>query len=449
VSRSTPSPPPTRPSPPAVVRVERNAQPATQLESVFSQMRIQQRRPGRMIGASISSAAEALWGNSMRSLLTALGIIIGIAAVIGALTLTQGVTALFNNSIASLGATTVFVLPGAAQSTSGTSRGAGSVQTLTLHDQQSIVGQPHIVASSPMITAGEQVVYQKQNWATQVEGVNTQVYGIQGWSMAQGTWFSDDENARGTAVAILGDTVMHNLFDSSGANPLGQTIRMGGALFKVGGVLSAKGSGQDDVVFVPFNTARMRLNNTTTISQILVEADSTANVGPVQDEITSVLRKNHNLAPGTDSDFQTFSYSQYLQRFNQASQILTFLLVGIAAISLTVGGIGIMNIMLVSVTERTREIGIRMSIGARRSDIRSQFLIEALMLCLSGSAIGLLLGLLVGDVMVRLSGLPFVITLTTLLLPVIVSVVITVVFGLYPAVRASRLDPIEALRTEE
>jgi putative ABC transport system permease protein len=412
VSRTTPAPLPTRPSPPAVVRVERNAQPATPLESVFSQMRIQGRRPGKMFGASVSSAAEALWGNRMRSLLTALGIIIGIAAVIGALTLTQGVTALFNNAIANLGASTVFVLPGAAQS-SGVSKGSGSVQTLTLKDEQSLVGLPHITAVSPMLTVSERLVYGRENWSTQVEGVNTQVPAIQKWSLAEGNWFSDDDDSRGAAVAVLGDTVMHSLFDNSGVDPLGQTIRVGGAIFRVSGVLSAKGSNQDDVVFVPFNTARIRLNNTTTISQILVSADSTASIGVVQNEITAALRKNHQLADGVDSDFQTASFSQYLQSFNQASQILTVLLVGIAAISLTVGGIGIMNIMLVSVTERTREIGIRMSIGARRSDIRSQFLIEALMLCLSGSVIGMAVGLLVGGIMVHAFGMPFVVTPTT------------------------------------
>jgi len=451
VSRSTPSPLPTRASPPDVVRVERNAQPATPLESMFSQMNVQahRQRPGSKLAANFGSATEALWANRMRSILTALGIIIGIAAVIGALTLTQGVTALFNQTIASLGASTVYVLPGAAQSSSGASSGASSKQTLTLSDAQSLVGLPHVAAASPVLTVSEQVVYGKENWNTQIEGVNTQAQTIQGWTLAQGKWFSDDDNNREAAVAVLGDTVMHSLFDNTGTNPLGQKIRMGGALFTVVGVLSPKGSGQDDVIFAPFNTVRVRLNNITTITQVLVSADSTTNVTPVQNEIATVLRKNHHLANGATDDFQTVSFSQYLDRFQAASQILTFLLVGIASISLTVGGIGIMNIMLVSVTERTREIGIRMSIGARRSDIRNQFLIEALLLCLAGSAAGLLLGLLVGGVMVHSFGMPFVVTPTTILLPVTVSVAITVIFGLYPAVRAARLNPIEALRTEE
>ncbi len=439
---------PVRSSSPPVPRIERNAQPATSLETVFSQMRVQGRRPGRMVGASFGSATEALWANRMRSLLTALGIIIGIAAVIGALTLTQGVTALFNNTIASLGANTVFVLPGAAKS-SGVSQGSSSVQTLTLQDEQSLNGLPHIAATTPLLTVSEQVVYGKQNWNTQVEGAESPVQSIQDWTLAEGTWFSDQQSSAGAPVAVLGDTVVHNLFDTTGTDPIGQTIRMGGQLFKVVGVLAPKGSGQDDVIFVPFKTARLRLDNVTTISEILVASDSTDTVNAVQAEIVPAIRKNHHLPASAVNDFQTFSFAQYLQRFQAASGILTVLLVGIASISLTVGGIGIMNIMLVSVTERTREIGIRMSIGARRSDIRNQFLIEALLLCLVGGLLGLMLGLVVGGVMVHLFGMPFVVTPTTVLLPVLVSVAITVVFGLYPAVRAARLDPIEALRTEE
>ena len=319
-----------------------------------------------------------------------------------------------------------------------------------MKDAQSLASLSHVTAISPVLTTSQQLVYGKQNWNTQVEGGNTQIPTIQGWSVTEGAWFTDQDDSLGRAVVVIGDTVMHSLFDNTGADPLGTTIRMGGQLFKVVGVLAPKGSGQDDVAFVPLKTARIRLNNITTVNQILVSADTTDNVNLAQSEITEMMRKNHHLnANGTEDDFQTFSFSQYLQRFQAASQILTTLLVGIAAISLTVGGIGIMNIMLVSVTERTREIGIRMSIGARRSDIRSQFLIEALLLCLIGSAIGLLLGLLVGGVMVHLFGMPFVITPTTIAVPIIVSAAITVIFGLYPAIQAARLDPIEALRTEE
>jgi putative ABC transport system permease protein len=220
-------------------------------------------------------------------------------------------------------------------------------------------------------------------------------------------------------------------------------------LFRVGGVLAAKGSGQDDVIFVPFNTARLRLKNVTYLDQIEVEADSRNNIKQVEQSIETVLRKNHQIRNGAADDFNITDFSGYLQRAQQQTQVLTFLLVGIAAISLTVGGIGIMNIMLVSVTERTREIGIRMSVGARRRDIQNQFLIEALVLCLLGGIIGLALGLLVGLGVTRLAGLPFIITVVVIGLPLAVSVVITIIFGLYPAIQAARLDPVEALRTDE
>ena len=267
--------------------------------------------------------------------------------------------------------------------------------------------------------------------------------------MAQGLWFSNVDDLQGSSVALLGDTVAHNLFDASGANPVGQMIRIGTQVFRVGGVLAAKGSGQDDVVFVPFNTARIRLKNTSTVDQILVEADITNNVSQVQQSVITVLERNHHIQPGGTDDFGTITFVQFLQRSQQATQALSFLLVGIAAISLTVGGIGIMNIMLVSVTERTREIGIRMSIGARRRDIRNQFLVEALVLCLAGAVVGTLLGLLIGFSVTTVFQFPFVVTTTTIALPVVVSVAITIIFGLYPAIQASRLDPIEALRDEE
>src|SRR5262249_6283685 len=239
-----------------------------------------------------------------------------------------------------------------------------------------------------------------------------------------------------------------SLFDASGVNPVGQVIHIGAQVFRVGGVLAAKGSGQDDVIFVPFNTARIRLKNTTTVDQILVESDTTDDVSQVQQSVVTALERNHHIQPGATDDFGTITFVQFLQRSQQTTQALTFLLVGIAGISLTVGGIGIMNIMLVSVTERTREIGIRMSIGARRRDIRNQFLIEALVLSLIGGVIGMLIGFALGFLITNASGLPFVITAASLLLPFVICSIIGIVFGLYPAVRASRLDPIVALRTE-
>ncbi|HYX51765.1 MAG TPA: FtsX-like permease family protein [Ktedonobacteraceae bacterium] len=251
-------------------------------------------------------------------------------------------------------------------------------------------------------------------------------------------------------TSLLGQTVYHNLFDTSGDDPIGRTIRVRDQLFRVIGVLQAKGGSfnQDDIVFVPFTAALTRLKNTTYVDQIQVQVDTADNVSQVQLDLNTLLERRHHIPNGSPDDFQTISSSQLLQTAQQFTQTLTFLLVGIAAISLTVGGIGIMNIMIVSVTERTREIGIRMSIGARRSDIRNQFLIEALVLSLGGGVIGMALGLLLGFAITHAFGLPFVITTSSILMPFMVSASIGIIFGLYPAVRASRLDPIVALRTE-
>ena len=238
-----------------------------------------------------------------------------------------------------------------------------------------------------------------------------------------------------------------NLFGPSNTDPIGQTIRIGIQPYRVIGVLAPKGGfNQDDVIFIPFNTALERLNNTTSLNAIELTVDSSNNVDLVQQVVIMVLEQNHHLAKGTPDDFSTITSAQLLQQVQQATQAFSLLLVGIAAISLTVGGIGIMNIMLVSVTERTREIGIRMSVGARRRDIRNQFLIEAVFLCFFGGGIGLLVGLVAGFGLTSRFGLPFVVTATTFLLPFTVCAVVGVVFGLYPALRASRLDPIVALR---
>ena len=402
-----------------------------------------------MIGASFAIALEALWSNKLRSLLTGLGIFIGVAAVIAALTLTQGAGQFITSNIASLGLNVITVVPGA-RTSGGAFGAAGTTQSLTPQDVIALENIPHVTAISPIISLNAQVVYGKQNWNTRIQGVNTAFQDIQGWQMADGVWFSDADVSGGRPVAILGQTVAHNLFDATGTEPVGQTIRIRDQEFHVIGVLQAKGGGfnADDVVFVPFNTALTRLKNTTYVDQILVQVDSSDNVNQVQQDIKTILERRHQIPSGGLDDFTAISSTQILQTAQQFTQILTFLLVGIAAISLTVGGIGIMNIMIVSVTERTREIGIRMSIGARRSDIRNQFLIEALVLSLFGGVIGMLMGFLLGLLITSATGLPFVITAVSLLLPFIICSIIGIVFGLYPAIRASRLDPIVALRSE-
>ena len=430
----------------------------TSLQSLLQELRTRGDDQGSLIGASLGSAVEAVWANRMRSLLTILGIVIGIAAVIGALTLTQGVGAYIDNTILSQGANTIYVWTGG--DGNGGSR-PQQVQPLSTRDLQSLRNLPHVAAVSPLFYMGGQVQFGNQNWRpNNIIGVSTGMQAIQNWQMAEGLWFSASDEAGGEPVVVIGDTVAHNLFDASRTDPVGQKILFGNQLFRVVGVLAPKGGfGQDDVVYMPYTTIQTRLfhGENNVFNEIDVEADSRGNIGQVVQEITVTLEVNHHIRSGEGDDFQTQTAVQIIQREDQSTQIITDILTGIAAISLTVAGIGIMNIMLVSVTERTREIGIRMSIGARRRDIRNQFLVEALFLCLVGGAIGLLLGVLVGWLMVGViiaavtgtsasGGVPLIITPTTLILPFAVAAAVGMIFGLYPAIRAARLDPIVALR---
>lgn len=429
----------------------------TSLQSLLQELRTRGDGQGSLIGASFGSAVEAVWTNRMRSLLTILGIVIGIAAVIGALTLTQGVGAYLDNTILSQGANTIYVWTG---SDNGGKR-PQQVQPLSARDLQSLRNLPHVAAVSPLFYMGGQVQFGNQNWRpNNIIGVSTDMQAIQNWQMAEGLWFSASDEAGGEPVVVIGDTVAHNLFDASRTDPVGQKILFGGQLFRVVGVLAPKGGfGQDDVVYMPYTTIQTRLfhGENNVFNEIDVEADNRGSIDQVVQEITITLEVNHHIRSGKGDDFQTQTAVQIIQRLDQSTQIITDVLTGIAAISLTVAGIGIMNIMLVSVTERTREIGIRMSVGARRRDIRNQFLVEALFLCLVGGAIGLLLGVLVGWLMVGViiaaitgtsasGGVPLIITPTTLILPFAVAGAVGMIFGLYPAIRAARLDPIVALR---
>jgi putative ABC transport system permease protein len=406
---------------------------------------------GLMLGPSLSSAWEALWANRMRSLLTVLGVIVGVAAVIAVVTLTQGTSAVLNARVASLGTDTLTVIPGATN-TGGVVGGAGSRQSLTQADADAIAPLAHVVNVSPILNSTSQVIAGAQNWNTRIVGVYPDYQSIGNWTLQEGSWFSATDEASATPVAVLGQTVVQNLFTPTGTDALGQNILINGQTYQVVGVLQTKGTAgfanQDDVVFIPFATAHERLNNTDFVNQIQVQVDSANNVNTVQQEITTLLEQRHKLPAGGPDDFTVRSPTQFVQTAQQSAQTLAILLIGIAAISLIVGGIGIMNIMLVSVTERTREIGIRMAVGARRGDIRNQFLIEALTLSGAGGIIGILIGLLGGLALTRAFQLPFVLSLVAIAIAVGVSVVVGVAFGFYPALRASRLDPIVALRVE-
>ncbi len=419
--------------------------------AVRSAPRLQPRGRGLLIGANFRTALKALQANKLRSFLTTLGVIIGVAAVIAIVTLTQGVSATLNQRLTGLG-TNILMIQSGAPSRNGAFQAEGTAQTLTASDVQSLVAIPHVANVSPVITVRGQVIYGNRNWNTQVQGVYPSYQSLQNWQLAGGTWFSTGDQVGAAPVAVIGQTVVDNLFTPAGIDPIGQTIRINNQLFRVVGTLQTKGSqgfgNADDVIFVPSTAAQDRLKNSSYVDQIQIQADSATNVAQVQQDVTTALEKQHHIAAGGTDDFRVLNANQLLQTAQQTTALLTALLVGIAAISLTVGGIGIMNIMLVSVTERFREIGIRMAVGARRSDIRNQFLIEAVVLSAVGGVIGILIGLVAGLGISAALGLPLVVSLLGILIAFGVAAIIGICFGLYPAVRAARLDPIVALRSE-
>ena len=416
-----------------------------------SPSRLQPRGRGLLIGANFRTALKALRANQLRSFLTTLGVIIGVAAVIAIVTLTQGVSVTLNQRLAGLG-TNVLVIQSGSASRNGAFQGEGTAQTLTMSDVQALTPIPHVANISPVISVGAQAIYGNRNWNTQVQGVSPSYQSLQNWQLARGAWFSTGDQLGAAPVAVIGQTVVDNLFTPAGIDPIGQTIRVNNQLFRVVGTLQSKGSSgfgnADDVIFVPSTAAQDRLKNSLYVDQIQIQVDSSTNVAQVQQNVTTTLEKQHHIAAGATDDFRVLNANQLLQTAQQTTTLLTALLVGIAAISLTVGGIGIMNIMLVSVTERIREIGIRMAVGARRSDIRNQFLIEAVVLSAVGGVIGILIGLLAGLGISAALGLPLVVSPLAILIAFGVAAIIGIGFGLYPAVRAARLDPIVALRTE-
>lgn len=422
--------------------------PPQDLQSLMRELREQKSSRSPLFESFLVNVIESLLANRVRSSLAILGIFIGIAAVIASLILSQGDGAYIAHQIASQGLNTVLVLPVASSS----SIDAGKNSSLTLHDVQSLVQLPHVMSFSPFIITSEQVMYGNQHWTTTVEGTNTGVQITQNWQIGQGTWFSSADDEHGITVAVLGNTVAHNLSPVAESNLIGQQIRIRDQVFRVIGILSPKGgtANQDDVVFVPFKTAQIRLKNTNTVDQIQVLIDTTNNVDQASQAITAVLRRNHfiHTSDGSTDNFTVSTFTQAIQQMQQTIVILSISILTIATISLGVGGIGIMNIMLVSVTERTREIGILTALGARRRDIFHHFLMESLILCLIGGLIGLFLGVLTGWTLISLMGYPFIVTTTTLLAPFVVSTTIALIFGIYPAVRASRLEPVVAIRSE-
>ena len=398
-------------------------------------------------------ALRALARNKMRSILTMLGIIIGVGAVIAMVGIGQGASASIQAQIANLGNNMLIVQSGSAN-TGGLRGGAGSTNTLTADDVDAIQRDcPSVAAASPSVRANGQLVFGNQNWSPSsgISGVNEKFPQIRGWPVATGEFFIEADVRNATRVAVLGKTVVDNLF--AGTDPIGQMLRVRNLPFKVVGVLSVKGQNQfgqdqDDTVLIPYTAAQKKLLSITWINSANVSAISPKATSGAQKEITDLLRQRHRLAPNQEDDFFVRNLTDVADAANQSSTIMTNLLASIAGVSLLVGGIGIMNIMLVSVTERTREIGIRMAIGARSGVIRRQFLIESITLSLVGGIIGVLFGIATSITISRTLEWPTLISPVSVIVAVVFSVVVGVTFGYYPARKAASLDPIEALRYE-
>ncbi|HEX8997189.1 MAG TPA: ABC transporter permease [Ktedonobacterales bacterium] len=449
------SQPPTTQTPPQAQR-QASAQAPTPAGGAFRSA-----RRGPLIGANTRSAFEALQTNRSRSLLTMLGVIVGVGAVLIAVTLTQGASAAITARITSLGSNILYINNGSAtrggglfggrgggEGASALGTGAASITpSLTQGDADAIAKVAHVAAVTPTLTSSVQVVAGRVSSSVSVEGVYPAEQAIGSWSVAQGRWLQSSDEQSAQPVAVLGSQVVSDLYPTA-ANPVGQTIFINGQAFHVIGVLQTKGSNQDDIVFIPFATERVRFNNAQYVNAIQAQVDNTNNLTATQASITQLLEQRHHIVANQPDDFRINSSNQIAAAVQSNIGTLTLLLVGIAAISLIVGGIGIMNIMLVSVTERTREIGVRMALGARRSDVRNQFLIEAITLSATGGLLGIVLGVAIGFALTSLVGLPFSVNVGWTTLAFCVSAAIGVLFGLYPAALAARLDPIVALRTE-
>jgi putative ABC transport system permease protein len=394
---------------------------------------------------------QALSRNRMRSGLTVLGIVIGVAAVMATLAIGQGARAAVQAQIQALGANTLTVLPGTITA-SGARSGMGSTTTLTPDDALAIKAEcPAIEAVAPAVRTVAQVVYGNLNWSTAIQGTTPEFVFVRQWPVASGVFITDSDVRGAAKVCVLGSNVAQQLF--ADADPVGQTVRIKDIPFRVVGVLVPKGGqgfggNQDDIVIVPISTAQHKLMAITYVQSIAASAVSEKEVDEASAQITDLLRQRHRIRPEADADFFIFTQQEIASSAEATSKVMTLLLASIAAVSLLVGGIGIMNIMLVSVTERTREIGIRRAIGARRQDILMQFLVESAFLALAGGALGVGLGMGSAVLITQFARWPTLIQPMAVALAFGFASMVGVFFGFYPAHRASRLDPVEALRYE-
>jgi putative ABC transport system permease protein len=396
-------------------------------------------------------AVKALRRNTMRTALTALGMIIGVAAVIVMVAIGTGARTSVENQIKSAGSNLVMVNAGAGF---GPVRGGqGATTTLTAADAEAIRRDvPGIRYLSPGLNARTQVISEVGNWNTQVQGAGTEIVAIRSWPLQYGSFFTEQDVARAAKVAVLGSVARDQLF-GAGADPTGQTVRIKNQPFKVIGVLASKGSGtmgqdQDDTIMAPYTTVQKKLQGVEHISQITISGEDGVPLPQLTERIATLLRARHRIEPGGEDDFSVRTLEEFATMLTSTTTTMTYLLASIAAVSLLVGGIGIMNIMLVSVTERTREIGLRLSVGARDIDVLLQFLVEAIVLSLAGGAIGVALGFGASWTISTVMQWSAVVTSSAVLMSFGCAAAIGIFFGFYPARKAAALDPIEALRYE-
>jgi putative ABC transport system permease protein len=396
-------------------------------------------------------ALNGIKANKMRSSLTMLGIIIGVAAVIIMISVGQGASKKISDQISSMGSNLLMVFSGAG---TGPVRGAsGNVNTLTLEDAEAIADLNMVSNVVPELSTSATVTYDNQTWTSTADGTTPEMLSIKKWSVSLGSFFTKEDITDASMVAVIGNTVAENLF-STGFNPVGSTIRINKLAFTVVGVLASKGAAmagqdQDDVIYVPVSTVQKRMMGVNYVRTINVQTATEDSMTYVQSSIETLLRESHRISGDKTDDFNVRNLTSVLEAAQTTTGVMTLLLASVAAVSLLVGGIGIMNIMLVSVTERTREIGLRMAVGATESNIRNQFLVEALVLCMVGGIIGIITGIIGAKIISQVSGWSTYITMSSILLSTGFSVAIGAFFGYYPAKKAAGLDPIVALRFEK
>ena len=411
----------------------------------------------KKILASVKIALRALRVNRMRSALTMLGIIIGVAAVIAMVAVGSGATERIQEQIQSIGSNLIIVLPGSISS-NGVRLGSGATASLTEDDAKAIAAEcPSVAVVAPTVRGGAQVVYGSSNWATSIQGVTPEYMTIRDYSMMYGQFFTTQDVDAAAKTAVLGETVVQNLF-GAGIDPTGQVVIIKNVPFTVAGVLTPKGQSptgqdQDDIILLPLSTAKQKViganrANAKSVSSLMVQAVGPQQMDQAQIEMEALLRERHRTQPGQDDDFSIRNLTEVFAAQETSARVMSILLGAIASVSLIVGGIGIMNIMLVSVTERTREIGLRQAVGAKSRDILSQFLVEAVTLSLLGGIIGIVLGLTASLLISYFAKWSTMVSPMSILMAFVFSALVGVFFGYYPARKAAYLDPIDALRYE-